>query len=528
MPKQSSSGAATREVAVAFSWKLLLALLLVVVLMAATLIATVWMARQQDLAAQAASRQMVAGGLKAFVERTKVTLLDYAIWTDAYENILAADIDWIASNISDSDTFELVVVQPPHEAPLGWDTGGGPRTDLLEPEAIATVNRLLDDIPLPSGSTAAAYVRSGDALWYLAIARVVPQDELPTTATDAELPRLIIGYRVSTDLFRDIARRFMIAGLSVSQEPMLGEDVIVLQGVDGHPLGWVTWEPPTPGRAVLRATLWPLIGLMIAVSTIVLLVSREVLRSARSLETALKQARAADRTKSEFLSNVSHELRTPLNGIIGVAQLLQMGETEAEARELLDILLSSAHSQLRMVDGLLDITRIEAGARVLEEEPFDPAGVLEDTVRLIAPAIEEKGLALHYATAPAAQRRVLGDPLAFRQIVTNLVGNALKFTDHGSIRVELGTSGSAGLILTVSDTGVGIDPAEHDRIFERFVQVDGASTRRFGGAGLGLAIIHGLVELMGGSIRVMSALGEGTTLTVELPLPRAEPIASAA
>jgi signal transduction histidine kinase len=118
--------------------------------------------------------------------------------------------------------------------------------------------------------------------------------------------------------------------------------------------------------------------------------------------------------------------------------------------------------------------------------------------------------------------------LAFRQIVTNLIGNALKFTERGSITVELAMSKSGGVILVVSDTGVGIDPAEHDRIFKRFVQVEGASTRRFGGVGLGLAITHGLVELMGGSVRLTSALGSGATFTVELPLPRADAMASAA
>jgi signal transduction histidine kinase len=513
---------------VAFSRKLLLALLGIVLLMAATMVATVWMARQQDIAARVASRQMVAGGLEAFVERTKVTLLDYAVWTDAYDNILAEDIDWIASNISDSDTFDLVLVQRPHDTALGWDAGEGPRTDLLEPEAIATVNRLLDDLPVQMDSVAAAYVRSGDRLWYLAIARVVPQDEIPTDVTDAELPRLIIGFRVTTDLFRDLGRQFMIENLAVSQERAPGEDVIALDDVDGRPIGWVSWMPPTPGRTVLRAALWPLLGLMVAVAAVVLLVSRELLKSARRLEAALKQARAADLMKSEFLGNVSHELRTPLNGIIGVGQLLQMREQEPEARELLDILLSSAQSQLRLVDGLLDITRIESGTVSLAQEPFDPAGVLDDTARLMAPDIEKKRLTLNVTIAADTRQRVLGDMLAFRQIATNLIGNALKFTERGSITVELAMRKSGGVILVVSDTGVGIDPAEHNRIFKRFVQVEGASTRRFGGVGLGLAITHGLVDLMGGSIRLTSALGSGATFTVELPLPRADAMASAA
>ncbi len=529
MRKKSAAGAATSQVSGTFSSKLLGTLLGVVLLMVATLIATVWMARQQDIAAQAASRQTVAGGLNSFVERTEETLLDYAIWTDAYDHILTHDIDWIATNISDSDTFDIVVVRWPHGTHLGWMAGDGPRTDLLEPEAVAKLNRLLDDVPLYSGSAAAAYVRSGGELYYLAIARVFPQNELPANVTEAKLPRLIIGFHVTTELFRDIGRRFMIENLSVSQEPVSNENIIALESVDGRTLGWVSWEPPTPGRAVLRATLWPLMGLMIAVISIVLLLSREVLRSARGLEAALRQARAADLAKSEFLGNISHELRTPLNGVIGIAQLLQMREHEPEARHLLDVLLSSAHTQLRLVDELLDITRIEAGTMILRQEPFDPAEVLESTARLVASDIEKKGLSLPMTIAPDAKRRVLGDMLAFRQIATNLIGNALKFTDRGSVMVELGVSGgSGGLILTVSDTGVGIDPAEHDRIFDRFVQVDATSTRRFGGTGLGLAITHALVEFMGGSIRVSSALGAGAAFIVELPLASADGVASAA
>jgi signal transduction histidine kinase len=524
-------GATNRQVSVAFSRRLSLAMLAVVLLMVATVVATLWMARQQDTAAQTASRRMVAGGIEAFVESTKTTLLDYAIWTDAYENIVAGDIDWIASNIGSSaeiETFDLVLILPPRGTPFGWDLSGGPRGDVLEPAAIAIANRLLDDVPIDSGTAEAVYVRSGDALWFLAVGRVVPHDVIPAGLADADVPRLVIGFEVTTELLGDIGRRFLIENLAVGPERPVGEDVIALDGVDGSPLAWVSWTAPTPGRAVLRATLWPLVGLMLAVSTIVLLVSRELVRSARRLEGALVQARAADRTKTEFLSNVSHELRTPLNGVIGVAQLLQMREMEPEARHMLDILLASAHSQLQLVNGLLDIARIESGMMTLDQRPFDPAEVLEDTVRLIAPEIAEKRLALRVTITADARQSVVGDALAFRQIATNLIGNALKFTDRGGIAVELRTAATGALVLAVSDTGVGIDPAEHDRIFERFVQVDGATTRRVGGAGLGLAITRALVELTRGSIRVTSTLGEGATFTVELPLPAADAVASAA
>ena len=271
----------------AFSRQLSLAILAVVLLMVATVAATMWMARQQDTAAQTASRRMVAGGIEAFVESTKATLLDYAIWTDAYEHILAGDIPWIAPNIgasAETATFDLVVILPPRGAPFGWDLSGGPHADLLEPSAIATVNRLLAGVPIDSGTAETAYVRSSGALWLLAVARVVPQDGLPADLADADLPRLIIGFEVTTKLLGGIGRRFLIENLAVRSERPAGEDVLALDGVDGPPLAWVSWTAPTPGRAVLRATLWPLVGLMLAVSTIVLLVSRELVRSAGRLE----------------------------------------------------------------------------------------------------------------------------------------------------------------------------------------------------------------------------------------------------
>ena len=204
---------------------------------------------------------------------------------------------------------------------------------------------------------------------------------------------------------------------------------------------------------MLKAALGPLVALMLVVGSVALLVSRELVRSARRLESALAQVRAADRVKTEFLGNVSHELRTPLNGVIGMAQLLQMREQDPEAREMLDILLASARSQLELVNRLLDIAQIETGAMRLDRTPFDPAAALEETVRLMAPEVARKGLTLRVAIAPEARRPALGDALAFRQIAANLLGNALKFTDSGRIAVELGLGEGGALTLVVADTG---------------------------------------------------------------------------
>jgi signal transduction histidine kinase len=324
---------------------------------------------------------------------------------------------------------------------------------------------------------------------------------------------------MTTETLDDVRRRFGIEALTIAPAPPAGLDALALTDPAETPLAYVSWKAPTPGRAVLKAALAPLLALMLLMGSVAVLVARELMRSARRLERALEQASSADRLKTEFLSNVSHELRTPLNGVIGIAQLLKMRELDPEAEEMLDLLLASAHCQLDLVSGLLDITRIETGAMMLHPAPFDPAAAVDETVRLIAPEAARKGIGLRVALGPEARRRFMGDPLAFRQIVANLVGNALKFTDRGEISVRLDAGREGGLTLAVADTGAGIDPAHHERIFERFFQVDGSPTRRATGAGLGLAITRALAELMGGGIRVESALGSGATFVATLPLP---------
>jgi signal transduction histidine kinase len=532
---EAPSGEANRQVSARFSRQLSLALLGGIVLMVATVMTAWWMAGQQDGAAREAARRMVEGGIESFVDRTRRMVLDYAIWTDAYERIRAGDVDWMHTNIGSSvdiGTFDLVVVLPPRGEPAGWATGGGsePVEDLLEPAAMAAAVGALEAAAPEDGTAVITYARSGGALWLLAAARVVPQDGLPPEAGDADLPRLVIGQRVTTSTFDAIRNSFQIENLAVSDRQPADRDGVPLDGVEGQPLAWVSWSAPTPGRAVLRAALLPLVALMLAVASVAVIVSRELVRSARRLEAALDQVRAADRTKTEFLANVSHELRTPLNGVIGIAQLLKLRQHEPEVREMVDILLASAHAQLELVNRLLDTARIESGAMRIDRLPFQPASVLDQTARLIAPEIARKGLTLDIAISPEARREVLGDALAFRQVTANLIGNALKFTERGGIAVELGIGEEGALCLAITDTGSGIDPAEHQRIFERFVQVDGSSTRQVGGAGLGLAITRGLVELMGGSIEVRSAPGQGASFIVTLPLPEvpARPLAAAA
>ncbi len=250
--------------------------------------------------------------------------------------------------------------------------------------------------------------------------------------------------------------------------------------------------------------------------------SREALRVARD------HAEAASRAKSTFLANMSHEVRTPMNAVIGMADLLLAGVQTAEQRERTETIRSSAEALLGVLNDILDFSKIESGRLSIEQVPFDPAEVLGDVVDLLAPRASEKALELVLITPEPLVVR--GDPHRYRQIATNLIGNAVKFTTAGEVVVTLAArrdpaarEGLVALHLTVRDTGPGIAPESVGRLFEAFTQGDTSTTRRFGGTGLGLAITRQLVEIMGGAVTVESTPGSGSVFDVRLTLPEMAP-----
>jgi PAS domain S-box-containing protein len=244
--------------------------------------------------------------------------------------------------------------------------------------------------------------------------------------------------------------------------------------------------------------------------------AEEALRMyARDLETARKRAEEATRAKSEFLANISHEIRTPMNAMIGMTELALATRITREQREYLNAIQSSANALLTLVNDLLDFSKIEARKLQLERVAFNLRDALEDAMRVLAPRADQKGLELVCHIHPEIPATVVGDPLRLRQIVVNLVGNAIKFTNHGEVvlGVQAGPRGNGDVQLrfSVTDTGIGIPPEKQAVIFEAFSQADSSTTRRYGGTGLGLAISAQLVELMGGRISVQSEPGRGST-----------------
>ncbi len=248
--------------------------------------------------------------------------------------------------------------------------------------------------------------------------------------------------------------------------------------------------------------------------------TRALEAQAVELEAARLEGERANAAKSRFLAMMSHEIRTPMNGVLGTAELLSLSALDNAQRRLVETAQRSGQTMLSLIDDLLDLSRIEAGKLTLLESNFELATLIDDVMQLVCPAAHAKGLACTTRLAPELPARVVGDSLRLRQVLTNLLANAIKFTEAGGVELAVEVlerpEGAVRLRFEVIDTGPGVEAAQQATVFEAFTQADASTTRRHGGSGLGLAIVKQLVELLGGRVGVDSRSGAGATFWFEL------------
>jgi signal transduction histidine kinase len=394
--------------------------------------------------------------------------------------------------------------------------------------AKATAAHRAGRFSLEGSTTGTGLVRSGDEI-YLVVAADVIAETAPLAARQQAAPPsiAITARRVSTTYTRGLQKDLGIEGLTLVAESRSSDHSVPLHDIDGQPIGGFAWPARDPGMSLLKAGA-PWIVLVFAALVVAALILflrvtdalDKLSASRRALIAAKEEAEAANAAKTQFLANMSHEIRTPLNGVLGMTQIMQADQLPDRQRERLDVVHHSGQALLALLNDILDMARLESGGLRLRAEPFDLEILVEATCALFSGAAANKGIALGFAVAPGCEGAWVGDPIRLRQVLGNLVANAVKFTHHGSVRIEVLAS-EIGLRFEVRDTGVGIAPEHRPRLFKIFSQVDGSSTRAHEGSGLGLAISHDVVTLMGGAIGVDSTPGAGSTFYFDVPLRRA-------
>ncbi len=467
--------------------------------------------------------QRVERGLSAMTDRLKSNSVDYANWTDHYIALHNNDLAWLDENIGlavhESGVAQLVILGgDPLRRVLGWlsdDLGPLRAEEFAQTLAFVEAHTdesgiSLDDLPY------AAFRWIGEELWLLTVDRVLPHTALETA--DGPASFMVFGVTVTDQISRYLADTILLSDVRLQSSPGDLRASYMLPVIDGRP-AWLVWTLPNPGTNAIASVMLP-VALTIALLLIVVGAGVYALRrTAADLERALVRAEAASKAKSEFLANMSHEIRTPLNGVLGMAELMSDTRLESSQREMLETIRKSGVSLLSLINDILDLARVESGKMTLESRPFKLDEILERLESLHGAMAHARGLQLVVRRTGGPTGFRTGDETRVMQILHNVVGNAIKFTEKGTITVEADATDPEQIVFRVQDTGIGMTEDEVTRYFLPFEQADASTTRRFGGTGLGMSITRRLIEAMEGSISVNSVPGQGTEVVIRLVIP---------
>jgi len=515
----------------------------------------VYAATSVDDVQRTEEQNLVSRQITQNVEQLVPDVTSIAVWEQAYVRMAPGmDLNWVDVEIGrylheNMNHYMSVILDGDGKVVYAWRGNG--RISLTDAASFVAATKGLSDkiradVALahklgqkPRGGTNNAKTASGlfllDGRYYMAGAStIIP--ELASMPMKDSAPYVVVSARLMDQTFLDqLSEDTLVTGLSIHplEEPTpeaKGLATSPIIDANGYRVGDLVWTPKQPGiRVLIKAIPVFLLALIIfaasglALFAYIRTLLREMTASDQALDRTMDelvrardQANSASEAKSQFLANMSHEIRTPLNGILGMAQVMALDRLSDAQRDRLVVVRDSGEALLTVLNDILDISKIEAGKLEIDDHEFDLVEAVSTTCSTFANLATQKDVDFRVSFDPAADGRWFGDSTRLRQILANLVSNAVKFTAEGEVQVQVSRAGT-GLRFAVSDTGIGI-PAEHlGDLFEKFSQVDASTTRRFGGTGLGLAICRELVGLMGGVLTVSSEAGVGSRFAFDLP-----------
>lgn len=511
-------------------------LLAVAVSVAAFVVLVIYTARNQDDLARQSETKIVEAEMAAVTDWLAVYAGDNAIWDEAVENIiLTENTEWMNATMGEiatvNDTVQGVAI-------LRADLSVILQTDFDDMPPVSAVleaglTRYLAEFSPPltgyDNYVAGLSLVHGQLVAFGA-GMVVPQAGGRYVGTIGSGRRPIVAFFATIDPARleEMGSKNGIEGLSItfsptavhSTGPKASLPVVDFRGVTIAHLHWVAKRP---GSEMAQTLLWPTFGLILLLGVI-------VWRFIRQANRMFVDLRRADEAKSAFLATMSHEIRTPMNGVLGMSELLLDTKLTTTQRFYADSVRQSADLLLHLVNEVLDYSKLEARKLTLESEEFNLPDLLQQLADLIAVSAAEKDIDVLMALDAQVPETVVGDPLRLRQILHNVLSNAVKFTETGHVFIDVSLVGDADTTdsdhgddmvtcrISVEDTGQGIEAQHLDSIFEKFTQADTSTSRKFGGTGLGLAIVKKLITLMGGDISLESEPGTGTRFDLTIPL----------